>query len=192
MSAENGHRYNTIGRTIICMVALLLVVTSCGRKEKIFAEAVTSRDSMALMSTGGITSLISENGFIRYRITTEEWDIFDRATPPHWSFEKGVLLHVFDSVMQVTSMVRADTAYYYDQSELWELRGNVHAENEQSEEFDTDLLYWDQRSEKVYSDSWISVRQEKQVIHGMGFESNQDFTRYTIRHSDGIFPVEDR
>ena len=59
------------------------------------------------------------------------------------------------------------------------------------EQFDTPLLFWDQRKELVYSDSLIVIRQEKQVIKGRGFESNQDFTRYTIRKTEGIFPVEE-
>ena len=173
------------------MTVVLFLPASCTDKGKSLGDAVTSRDSLAVMTTRGITSLVSENGFIKYRITTENWEMFDRTDPPHWSFEEGVLLEVLDSTMQVTSLVRADTAYYYDAIKLWELKGAVHAENQNAEEFDTELLYWDQRRESVYSDERICIRQARQVLYGRGFESNQDFTRYTIKSSEGVFPVEE-
>jgi LPS export ABC transporter protein LptC len=74
---------------------------------------------------------------------------------------------------------------------LWELRGNVHIENEQDEQFDTQLLFWNQKTKKVYSDLYIRIRQQKRIITGIGFTSNQDFTNYTIKQTQGIFPIKE-
>ena len=180
------------GRTIAVMAVVLSLLLSCsGSKDAGRADAVQDRDSAAVMATSGITSLISENGIPKYRMVTEQWDMYEKADPPYWSFERGAYLEVLDSLGEVASLIEADTAYYYSVSKMWELRGNVHAENVEGEKFDTDLLFWDQLIEKVYSDSKISIQQEKQTIYGRGFESNQDFTRYIIRHTDGIFPADD-
>lgn len=172
-------------------VAMPVLFSACSGRNKQLGEAVTNRDSTAIMTTRGISSLISENGLVKYQIIAEEWKMFDQAKPPYQAFEKGAYLEVYDSAMAVTSSVVADTAYFYENSKIWELRGNVHADNVDKEQFDTPLLFWDQRKELVYSDSLIVIRQEKQVIKGRGFESNQDFTRYTIRKTEGIFPVEE-
>lgn len=191
MSALTGPSNRTC-RTIAIMAIVLHLLISCGGRRKDFGEAVSSRDSIAVMVTKGITTLISENGAIRYRINAERWDVFDRMNPPYWSFEEGVHLETLDSLMQVSSQISADTAYYYSATEVWELRGKVHAENVDKEQFDTDLLFWDQRMKRVYSESRITIRQESQVIYGQGFESNQDFTNYTIRRSEGVFPIDDK
>ena len=192
MSVPTGCRTagTIICRTIAVLTVVLLLHVSCGRRDKGLGDAVTQRDSLSMMTTYGITSLISENGQMKYRIYAQAWDWYDRKDPPYWAFEQGVYLEVLDSMMVVSSSIKADTAYYYINSEKWELRGGVHAENENSEEFDTDLLYWDQRMERVYSDARISIRQEKQVIYGREFESTQDFSHYMIRKSEGMFPVE--
>lgn len=176
---------------ITLMIAIPLFFSSCHRNEKQFGAAITSRDSTAIMTTRGISSVISEQGMVKYHIIAEEWAMFDKFKPPYQAFEKGVYLEAYDTLMNVTSTIKADTAYYYDNTELWELRGNVHGTNVDGEEFDTQLLFWDQRKETVYSNDDITVRQEKQVIHGKGFDSNQDFTRYTIRKTDGIFPIDE-
>ena len=56
--------------------------------------------------------LISENGVIRYHVIAEEWKIFDKMKPPFYSMEQGVTLEILDSLMQIESTLKADTAYY--------------------------------------------------------------------------------
>ena len=107
-------------------------------------------------------------------------------------FCAGIYLERFDDSLNVEAVIVADTAYYYDKQELWELRGDVHIENIQDEQFDTQLLFWNQKSERVYSDRYIRIRQQKRIITGVGFTSNQDFTDYTIKQTQGIFPIKEQ
>ena len=60
----------------------------------------------------------------------------------------------------------------------------------QGERFETEELFWNQKEDKVYSDRFIRIEQEDKIITGVGFESNQNMTRYTIRESRGVFPVD--
>jgi LPS export ABC transporter protein LptC len=144
-----------------------------------------------MMITYGVSTYVSDSGVVRYKIVTDEWKVFDRLTPSRWTFERGVYLEKYDNSLDVDATIVADTAYYYDKEELWELRGNVHIENEQDEEFDTQLLFWNQKTKRVYSDLYIHIRQQKRIITGVGFTSNQDFTNYTIKQTQGIFPIKE-
>ena len=154
-------------------------------------EAIANRDSVPVMVTRGVSSYVSDSGVVRYKIITEEWQVFDRLVPSRWTFEKGIYLEKFNNDLIVDATIVADTAYYYDKEELWELRGNVHIENEQDEQFDTQLLFWNQKTKQVYSDLYIHIRQQKRVITGIGFTSNQDFTNYTIKQTQGVFPIQE-
>ena len=87
--------------------------------------------------------------------------------------------------------IKADTAYYYDKKKLWELRGSVEIQNQQGERFNTELLFWNQDTQKVYSDKFIRIEQIDRIITGQGFESIQQFTVYTIHKPEGIFYVEE-
>ena len=69
--------------------------------------------------------------------------------------------------------------------------GNVHIQNLKGEQFDTELLYWDQRAQRIYSDEFIRIEQPDRIITGHGFESNQQMTVYTIRKPEGIFYVDE-
>ena len=72
--------------------------------------------------------------------------------------------------------MECNKAIYYNKIELWKLNNNVKAVNLSGEEFYTNELYWDQKKEKVYSDSAIKIIQKDKIIEGVGFESNQKFT----------------
>lgn len=181
-----------INITVAVWAAVMFVLfPACTGDNKQFAEAIQERDSLPGMKTSGVTTLVSDSGITRYKVITEEWEIYDKKNPPYWAFEKGVYLEKFDSLFHIDASIKADTAYYYEKKKLWELRGNVHIRSQRGDKFDTQLLFWDEKKEKVYSDRFIRIEQEDKVITGYGFESNQQMTEYQIYNNTGIFTVED-
>jgi hypothetical protein len=67
----------------------------------------------------------------------------------------------------------------------------VHALNRKGEQFDTPKLIWDQKSHRVYSDTTIHITREKSIIEGVGFESNEEMSKYTILNPTGVFPINE-
>ena len=102
-------------------IVMLLSFSSCGGKKNTLGDAITERDSLPVMNTLGVTTLISDSGVTRYRVNTEEWTVYDRKKPSYWAFEKGVYLEQFDSIFNIEASIKADTAYYYDKQKLWKL-----------------------------------------------------------------------
>lgn len=176
----------------LAMVMFILLSAACSGRKTNIGDAITERDSLPVMETRGVTTLISDSGIIRYRLQTEEWRIFDRKKPPYWAFEEGVYLETFDTLFQMEANIKADTAYYYEKQKLWKLMGDVVIRNLRGEKFNTELLYWDQNTEKVYSDQFIRIEQPDRIITGRGFESNQEMTKYTIHKPEGIFYLEEQ
>lgn len=184
------HKTYRITIAFMAMVMLVLFMSCSGRK-KVFADAVSERDSLPVLATYDVNSLVSDSGVIRYRIVADEWLVYDRRNPSYWAFEKGVYLEKFDLDFNVDADIKADTAYYYDKNRLWELRGNVSIKNLQGEKFDTDELFWDERLQEVYSEKFIRIEQPDRIITGEGFKSNQQMTDYTIFKPGGIFYVKE-
>ena len=172
-------------------IVMLLLFPSCGVKEKKLGEAITERDSLPSMATMDVVTYISDSGVTRYRMDADEWLVYDRKKPSYWAFEKGVYLEQFDSVFNVDASIKADTAYYYDKQKLWKLMGHVDIKNRKGERFNTELLYWNQATEKVYSDRFIRIEQPDRIITGYGFDSNQQMTNYQIRNMGGVFYVDE-
>lgn len=96
------------------VMVMLLLFSSCSGRKKEMGAAITERDSLPVMDTKGVTTLISDSGITRYRVNTAEWLIYDRKKPPYWAFEKGIYLEKFDSLFHTEASIKADTAYYYN------------------------------------------------------------------------------
>jgi LPS export ABC transporter protein LptC len=192
-SANQNKKYLTIMNITAAFLAAVMFVLfpSCSGKGKDLAEAVAENDTLPSMTSLGVTTLVSDSGITRYKIVAEEWTIHDKRNPPFWAFEKGVYLEKYDKEMNIEATVKCDTAYYYSEQELWKLIGNVNIKNVKDEKFYTPLMYWDQKEEKIYSDSYIKIEQADQVTEGIGFEANQNLTLWQINNTKGIFAVEE-
>ena len=190
---RNSHLIFMNITVVVWTTVMFVLFPACSGDNKNLAEAITERDSLPTMKTLGVTTLISDSGITRYKIITEEWEIYDKKNPPYWAFEKGVYLEKFDSLFHIDASIKADTAYYYEKKKLWELRSNVHIRSHRGDKFDTQLLFWDEAKEQIYSDKPIRIEQaDKSIINGQyGFKSNQQLTEYEIYNSGGEFIVKD-
>lgn len=171
---------------------MLLLFSSCDGKKTAIGEAITERDSLPMMRSLGVTTLISDSGVTRYRVNTEEWTVFDRKKPPYWAFEKGVYLEQFDSIFNIEASIKADTAYYYNSQKLWKLMGNVDVQNRKGERFKTELLYWNETTQRIYSDRFIRIQQPDRIITGYGFDSDQQMNAYVVKNIAGILYFDEQ
>ena len=192
-SNQNKQTYlRTLNITAAFLAAVMFVLfPACSGKDKKLTESISENDTLPSMKSLGVTTLISDSGITRYKIVAEEWLIYDKKNPPYWAFEKGVYLEKFDTLFRIDASIKADTAYYHEKKKLWELKGHVQILSQRGDKFQTDLLFWDEKKEKVYSDKFIQIEQEDKIIKGYGFESNQDLTEYEIKNTTGVFTVED-
>lgn len=191
---QNSQTYlKTLHITVALFAAVMCVLfPACSGNDKKLTEAISENDTLPSMKSLGVTTLISDSGITRYKIIAEEWLIYDKKNPPYWAFEKGVYLEKFDTLFRIDASIKADTAYYYEKKKIWELRSNVQIQSQRGDKFETELLFWDEKAEKVYSDKFIRISQEDKVITGYGFESDQNLTEYQIKNTTGVFTVEDK
>lgn len=169
------------------LIFLSIMACSNDKPEKI--RAVVDRSKLPRLHATEITTVVSDSGITRYRISTSRWDIYDRAMPPYWEFPKGIHLERFDQLLKVDANIHSLYAKFNENEQLWELKGKVKAINLQGEQFETEKLYWNQRQERIYSDTLVKITQATRIITGIGFESNQTMTKYLIKRPQGIFPV---
>ena len=182
------YRSTTIALWVIVVLFLLF---SCKEEVKTASLSTAEADSIAFMSTYGVSTIISDSGRISYKVEAEEWHMFEKRNPPYWAFEKGIYLEKYDDSLKVETTLRSDTAYYYDKQGLWQLFGNVRITTAKGEKIFTNKLFWSSDSGRIYSDSYIKIEQRDQVTEGIGFSSNQNMTVWEILNTTGIYPIEE-
>lgn len=172
------------------MVGFFLLASCEGQKEHT-APAVHDRDSASMMISYGVNTLISDSGVIKYRIVTERWEVNTVRNPSRWIFEKGLFFEQFDEKFHVQSYIQCDTAYYYDQKKLWELRSRVSILTKDGLRFTSQQLFWDQASHELYSNVPSHLVTLDRTLEGTYFRSDERMTRYFVSNSRGSFEKTD-
>lgn len=172
------------------MVGFFLLASCEGQKEHT-APAVHDRDSASMMISYGVNTLISDSGVIKYRIVTERWEVNTVRNPSRWIFEKGLFFEQFDEKFHVQSYIQCDTAYYYDQKKLWELRSRVSILTNDGLRFTSQQLFWDQASHELYSNVPSRLVTPDRTLEGTYFRSDERMTRYFVSNSRGSFEKTD-
>ena len=169
----------------------LLFFYSCSEVQEHTAPPIYDRDSVSMMTSYGVNTLISDSGVIKYRIVTERWDVNVVKNPSRWSFEKGVFFEQFDEKFHVQAYIQSDTAWYYDQKKLWHLRGRVRIRNINGLIYESEELYWDGLKHELYSNVFSKVTTPERSMEGTYFLSDEQMRHYTVTNSKGSFERED-
>lgn len=168
-----------------------LFTTSCSKAQEHTADAINPEDSVSMMVSYGVNTLISDSGVIKYRIVTERWEVNTAKQPSRWEFMKGIFFEQFDENFHVQAYIQADTAWYFDKEQLWKLRGRVTVRNVDSLIYKSEELYWDGIRHEFYSNVFSRLVTPERTLEGTYFRSDEAMTRYNVSNSKGSFIAED-
>ena len=177
-------------RNRLLLLITLLTVIGCRDEVKSVVHKDTAPDVPTVISHN-VKTLISDSGVTQYRITTKLWQIYSEAAKPYWYFPEGLYLEQFDKQFKTAASIQCDSAKYFEDTKIWRLDGNVRIWNINKELILTNQLFWSQREQKVYSDSFIHIEKADRTLEGYGFVSNERMTTYTLNRPSGIFPFDE-
>lgn len=185
--------YKTLCIAVISITAMFLF-THC--TEQMADQELTKNENMdttllPMMYAYNIQSLVSDSGRLKVRLTSKEYQTYITDTSSYWIFPYGLFLERFTDELETDAEIVCRYAKYFEKKEFWELRDSVVAKNAENEVFETELLYWNQKDGTVYTDEYIQIiRPGKDTIEGMGFTSNQNFTKWEITNTNARFKFE--
>lgn len=173
------------------LLTAVVLLASCQEEVEHTAPAIRDRDSVAMMTSYGVNTLISDSGVIKYRIVAERWEVNQNKRPSRWTFDKGLFLEQFDEKFHIQAYIQCDTAYYYDQKRLWELRSRVRVLTKDGLRFSSQQLFWDQLKHELYSYVFSRMVTPERTLQGSFFRSDERMTHYLVTNSKGSFLSSD-
>lgn len=153
-------------------------------QEEIEATMTQQSDSLRLVNT--------ENGKLTYIFTTPLMERYELAKEPYMEFRKGIEIETYgDSTQVVESTLIANYAIFLENKKLWEAKGNVVCTNARGQKLETEQLFWNQRTRKIYSNVDSKLTQPGgDVVVGVGFESDERFMEWEFRKPKGKVLVD--
>lgn len=170
-------------------LALFPVLISACENDLEKVNLVTGKQEQPVETSTGLTILYSDSGQVKVKISAPEMNRF-ASDSPYTALPAGVKVEFFDQDSKVTSTLTSNQAIRKDREFITEAQGDVVVVNEKGEKLNTELLIWDEKTSRIFSNEFVKISTPDKIIFGNGFEANQDFTNYKIFNIKGTITID--
>ena len=181
----------TVFKTMIIAISMAIITFGC-RNDIAKVNSITAIDKQPDEQAKNITVIYSDSGKMQFMLSSEIMNKFI-TTDPYLEFPKGIRLNSFDNMGILKTTLTANYALSYEARKSMEARGKVVIVNHQNNEtIETEHIVWDQLRKSIYSDVFVKRTNPTGVMYGDGFDSDESFSKYTIRNPRVTFYFEER
>lgn len=129
-----------------------------------------------------VTLVYTDSSMLKIVLKANRLLQFDRdVTEPFTILPQGVYVSFYDEEENLSSYLKANYAIRYELSRRMEAKFAVEVVNKDGDKLETEKLIWDEAAKKIYTDEFVKITTPTQIITGHGLESNEDFSRYSIK-----------
>lgn len=177
-------------RIVLLWGTMLFFSLSCENEVKKVQE-LARNERIPMEIQKDFELIYSDSTYSRMELRAPLAKSYPQLEIPQREFPEGLEVIFLDSKGQEDSRLRADYAIQLINKDLWEARGDVVVVNKLGEQLNTEKLFWDNRKEIIYSDEFVKMTTESEVIMGEGFRADQNFTEYEIDKVSGIINIKE-
>lgn len=136
-----------------------------------------------------ITMYYTENNRMKILLKAKKINDFQNGDS---EFPEGIFIEFYDEFGKITSTLRANSAYYFKAEDKWRGLGDVEVINlEKQQQLNTEELFWKPATKKIFTEKFVTIKLESEIIYGTGLNAAQDLSHYTLRDTKGEFDVKD-
>ncbi|MAZ55479.1 MAG: LPS export ABC transporter periplasmic protein LptC [Flavobacteriales bacterium] len=100
-------------------------------------------------------------------------------------FPKGIKVFVYNQRLDTIATITSDFAIQNKHKKLVEASQNVILKNSHNEQLNTQKLFWNSNTKKIYTDDFVTINTENEIIMGYGFVTDESFSSYTLSNITG-------
>jgi LPS export ABC transporter protein LptC len=142
-----------------------------------------------VLELSDIESYYSDSAVVRIKMVAPKQLEFENNDS---EFPEGLYLEFYDKNGTLSSTLEASYAYKYNKEDKWRALRNVIVKNiENNEELHTEELFWEPQKELVYTNKFVRIETEDQILMGEGMEASQDFSWWRILDARGTISLDE-
>ena len=156
-------------------------------------EKITSLTSKEEPISKGknIELIYSEKSNVKVKTTAPLMEEYGDEESKYFEMTEGIKVLFYDSLLQVSSTLTSNYAIHRVSENIMEAKDDVVVINDKGEVLNTEHLIWLEDSSKIYTDEFVKITTEDEIIMGEGMEANQDFTKWKIHKIKGTINIKE-
>ena len=125
----------------------------------------------------------TEEGIIKLEVNAEKIERH-AGENPKLVFSKGFNVIFYNNSGKIISDLTANSAIVDEKDNVMTAMDSVVLKNKERK-LETELLIWDEKKDKIYTDSDVIITTQNEVIYAQGFISDPNFSDYTLKKISG-------
>ena len=174
---------------IPALVVITMLAFSC--ENKIVLLPKSDLLTLPSISSKNITIAYADSGKLQLVMSSPLIERYDNKDNPYSEFRSGIKVIFFNGKPDTAASVSAKYAKYTNNDNTWELRDSVVVINESKDKLETELLFWNQTDDHIYTDRFVKITSTDQVIQGFGFESDSHLNNRKLKKVNAIIYLKD-
>ncbi|HWN88277.1 MAG TPA: LPS export ABC transporter periplasmic protein LptC [Chitinophagaceae bacterium] len=181
------HYSSLFAPCILCLGSLFF--SSCENDPKVVEEWTKKAELREEAKT--IESYLSQSGVMKAKLTAPLMYRYQRDTV-FTEFPNTLHVDFYDDSVKVESWLTARYGIYYDNLNKVFLRDSVTVINNEGDTLRTPELWWDQNSQKFYTDKPARLDgKDKHLTGTQGLEATQDLRIIQFKYPIGPFDIKE-
>ncbi len=184
-----GSAFKSGNLFLITIIILSLVTFSCENKINVLPKS----DLLTLpsLTVKDFETVFTDSGRIQLIMNSPLMEEHKNAEIPNTEFRLGIRVVFYDGKTDPVAKINSKYANYTKPDNLWELKDSVVVINEGKDKLETEVLYWDQQRDLIYTDRFVKITNEDQIVMGTGFESDARLVKRKIKKVSATIYLKD-
>jgi LPS export ABC transporter protein LptC len=160
---------------------------SCEKK----MEVIKNSDILSLpnLTVKDFETIYTDSAKLQLILSSSLMERYINSKPPYADFKNGIKVLFYDGHKEAIASFTSKFAKYLEDQQLWELRDSVVAVNEKNEKLETELLFWDQVKDRIYTDRAVRITKEDEIVLGIGMQSDPRFLNWVIKKVSFVISI---
>ncbi len=108
-------------------------------------------------------------------------------------FPEGVYIEFFEKDETKNASIEANQGYYNKKENKYTAIGDVVVKNYKSgEKLETEELHWEPSKKEIYTDRYVEITTDGDVLMGEGLRSDESFTDWQILKPKGTLSISEK
>ncbi|MDB2675154.1 LPS export ABC transporter periplasmic protein LptC [Flavobacteriales bacterium] len=169
---------------------LSILLFSCSNDlETIIEISIQNQSSFPVETIKDCEIIYSDSSKVRVLLNAAVMNRYNDEKN-YLELKDGLRVQFFDEKGKKESELLSDYAIIDEENDIMQAEKNVVVRNVNGDVLETETLNWSQKKQEIFTDDFIKITTQNEVIFGQGLVSNQNFTKYTINKIKGTISID--
>lgn len=175
---------------LILLIAITLLCTACETDLDKVERIASNEVSLPVETSKEVEIIYSDSAIVRAKLTSPVLKFYKVQNAYH-EMPSGLYVEFYDANKKVESTLQSKYGRKFQNQGIIEVKDSVVVINNKGERLDTEKLIWNEKTKKIYTNSFVRITTATDIMFGEGLEANQNFTNYKIFKYRGSISIKD-